>query len=197
MNNSKNLFPIEGEGDALYSAHWVTASRFRQLVVVETDGNEHENIIELITQWSLRGSFYLIAGGEWLPDRDVMYWSLRRYTVQLEEALDNPILMRPFTCYQFLDLLASADWENKPVLILDFLHLFHNPDIHVTVRYRILEQCCQHVQCLSFFHSIGITAQHLATEEYQRFFPLLASVATEIIPLEEKPVILPSQESLF
>ncbi len=186
-----------GDNQPFCAAHWVTSSHFRQLLVVETDGNEHENITELITQWSLRGSFYLIAGGEWLPDRDVMYWSLRRYTVQVEDALDNPILMRPFTCYQFLDLLVSPDWENKPVLILDFLHLFHNPDIHISVRFRILEQCCQHVQSLSFSHSIGITAPHLATEEYQRFFPLLASVATEIIPLEEKPVILSSQESLF
>lgn len=186
-----------GDNQPFYAAHWITSSRFRRLVLVETDGSEHESITELITQWSLRGSFYLIAGGEWLPDRDVMYWSLRRYTVQVGEALDNPILMRPFTCYQFLDLLVSADWENKPVLILDFLHLFYNPDIHVSVRHRILEQCCRHAQFLSLSHSIGITAPHLDTEEYQRFFPMLTAVATEIIPLEEKPIIQPSQESLF
>ncbi|MGB8983923.1 MAG: hypothetical protein WCC12_18780, partial [Anaerolineales bacterium] len=165
MNNSnaKNLSPIWGNRQPFYAAHWVTSSRFGQLVLVETVGNEHEKITELITQWSLRGSFYLLAGGEWLPDRDVMYWSLRRYTVQVEEALDNPILMRPFTCFQFLDLLASADWGKKPVLLLDFLHLFYNPDIHVPVRQHVLEQCCRHVQFLSFSHSIGITVPHRAT----------------------------------
>jgi hypothetical protein len=101
---------------------------------METAGKEHEAITELITQWALRGTFYLIPGGEWLPDHDTLRYSVHRYTVAVDETLDNLILARPSTCLQLLDLLMEADKQNKPILILDFLHHFYNSDVELSLR---------------------------------------------------------------
>ena len=165
--------------------------------MVETVGKESEVIIELITQLALRGSFNLIAGDEWLPDRDTLYRSVRRCTLAVEEVLDNPSLMRPMTCLQLLDLLMDADMQNKPTLILDFLHHFYNADVELSLRDRILEQCCQYTKRLALSNSVVVLVPRLSTNEYRRFFPLLASIANEIIPVKENPTAEAVQDLLF
>jgi len=157
----------------------------RHLLVMETAGKEHEALTELITQLALRGPFNLIAGDEWLPDRDTLHRSVRRHTLKVEETLNRPSLLRPMTCLQLLDLLTETDLQNRPTLILDFLHHFHNSDVDLALRDRTLEQCCQNVKRLSFFNSVVVRVLRRHTEEYRRFFPILASVADEIIPMAE------------
>ena len=165
--------------------------------MVETVGKESEVITELITQLALRGSFNLIAGDEWVPDRDTLYRSVRRYTLAVEEVLDNPSLMRPMTCLQLLDLLMDADMQNKPTLILDFLYHFYNADVELSLRDRILEQCCQYTKRLALSNSVVVLVPRLSTNEYRRFFPLLASIADEIIPVKENPTSEAVQDLLF
>ena len=43
------LFPVR-ENNPLYAAHWISPFQYGQLLLLETDGKERENIIELITQ---------------------------------------------------------------------------------------------------------------------------------------------------
>lgn len=188
--------PVRGN-HSFRAAHWINPRWFGHLLLVETAGQEHEAITGLITRWALHDSFYLIAGGEWLPEHDTLRRSVRRYTVAVEETLDHPILMRPFTCLQLLDLLMETDMQNKPVLILDFLHHFYNSDIELSLRHRILEKCCAYTQRLSFSNPVAVLVQRLPTEEYRCFFPILASVANEIISIEESPTTDASQDFLF
>ena len=169
----------------------------RHLLVMETAGKEHEALTELITQLALRGPFNLIAGDEWLPDRDTLYRSVRRHTLKVEETLNHPRLMRPMTCLQLLDLLTETDLQNRPTLILDFLHHFHNSDVEVSLRDRILEQCCRNAKRLSFFNSVVVRVLRRPTEEYRRFFPMLASVADEIISMAVDSPIEDAQGFLF
>ncbi len=136
MNTSSNL-PTK------YAVHWISPVQFGQLLLLETNGRERENIIELITQWVLRGSFLLIAAGDWFVDHDDVRYSVFRYTNDFDEILDRLRLVRARTCFQLLDLLMEADKENKSVLILDPLHHFYNADVELSVRERIFEQCCQ------------------------------------------------------
>jgi len=164
---------------------------------METAGKEHEALTELITQLALRVPFNLIAGDEWLPDRDTLYRSIRKYTCAVEETLNRPSLFRPMTCLQLLDLLMEADLQNRPTLILDFLHHFHNSDVELSLRDRTLQQCCQHVKRLSFSNSVVVRVLRRPTEEYRRFFPILASVADEIIRMEEDCVTEDTQGLLF
>jgi hypothetical protein len=198
MDNSfMNLFPVRGN-KSLYVAHWIRPIRFGQLIVAETDGREYGNVVELITQWVLRGTFYLIAAGEWFPDHDDVRYSVFRHTNAVNEKLKNLILARARTCMQLLDLLMEADKQNRPVLILDFLHLFYDEDVELSVRDRILDQCCQYTKWLSLSNPVAVLVPKLSSkEDFRRFFPLLAAIADEIIPVGESSKTEPSQGALF
>lgn len=166
-----------------YPAHWITSYRLGHLQIVETLGQERQTITRSIVQLALRGPYNLIAGDEWLPDRDTLYRETRRYTLRMEETLDNPKIKRPMTCLQLLDLLMEVDMENRPTLITNFLHHFYNEDVQLSLRDRILEQCCKYTKRLSLSNPVTVLVPRLSTkEEYKRFFPILASLADEIIP---------------
>ena len=180
-------------------AHWVREFQFGHLQIIETLGKEREMITEHIVQLALRGPYNLIAGDEWLPDRDTLYRSIRRYTLKIEGTLDNPSIKRPMTCFQMLDLLEEADMQNRPTLILNFLYHFYNADIELPVRDRVLSKCCKYAKRISLCNPVVVLVPRLSTEEYNRFFPVLAAIADEIIPVAECIEIKAShsQASLF
>src|SRR6266498_2180104 len=180
-----------------YGAHWLTLSKFGPLLLIETAGKETERIQELITQWVLRGSFHLIAGSNCIPDYDDLQYSVSQFTNAFNETLDNMTIGRARTCFQLLDLLREADNQNKPVLILDFLHHFYNQDLKISLRDHILEQCCQYTKRLSFCNPVVVLVPKLKTEDYNRFYPLLAGIADEILSKEEGSFAKASQGSLF
>ena len=180
-----------------YAAHWLTPYHLGQLLLVKTVNKDREEILELITQWIVRGSFYLIAAGEWLPPHDDLRYAVYKHTPAFDEVLDNLILARPFTCLQLLDLLMDADEQNKPVLILDYLHLFYNADVDLSLRYSTLEKCCQYTKRLSFSNPVIMLVPYLAVEDYRRFFPFVASVADEMIEIDKRPSPEATQDSLF
>jgi hypothetical protein len=185
------LFPLVEE------AHWLTPYRPGQLLLVKTPDRAYEAILELIVQWTLHGPFYLIAAGEWLPAHDELRYAVYRYTVAFDEVLNNLTLSRPFTCLQLLDLLMEASQQNKPILVLDFLHLFYDADVDLSLRDSTLEQCCQHTKRLSLSNLIVVLVPDLNIEEYRRFFPLIASVADEIIEAKQSSSASASQGQLF
>lgn len=198
MDNSSTHWSLPIRGSHPFrAAHWINTYQFGHLLLVETVGRENEVITELITQLALRGSFNLITGDEWVPDRDTLYRSVRRYTLSVEEVLNHPSLMRPMTCLQLLDLLMDADMQNKPTLILNFLHHFYNADVELSLRDRVLEQCCQYTKRLALSNSVVVLVPRLFTNEYRRFFPLLASIANEIIPVKQNPAAEAVQDLLF
>src|SRR6185436_9702633 len=147
--------PVE-EDISPYAAHWLKPYRLGQLLLVKTPGREREAILELISEWALRSPFYLIAAGEWLPPHDDLRYAVYRHTPAFDAILDNLILARPFTCLQLLDLLVETDGQNKPVLILDYLHLFYNADVDLSLRYSTLEKCCQYTKRLSFSNPVAV-----------------------------------------
>ena len=148
-------------------------------------------------QWTLRRPFYLIAAGEWLPEHDELRYAVFRYTVAFDEVLNNLTLSRPFTCLQLLDLLTEADRQNKPILILDFLHLFYDADVDLSLRDSTLEQCCQYAKRLSFSTPIVVLVPDLNIADYRRFFPFIASIADEIVEANQQPAVEASQGLLF
>ena len=101
------------------------------------------------------------------------------------------------TCLQLLDLFMNANMQSRPTLTLNFLHHFYNADVELSLRDRILEQCCQYTKQLSLANSVVVLVPRLFTEEYRRFFPILASIANEVISIEENIEIEASQGSLF
>lgn len=161
-------------------------ARSPRLLLIETEGRPSDGITELFATLALRGSFYAIAGGEWLPTYALVR-ALRRRTHAIREVLTRVRLARPFTCYQVLDLLTDIRPEREPVLVLDFLHHFHNPDIELSVRQRVLEQCCRRLEALSLSRPLLVFVQAVQTEEYRNFLPIVADTADEILQPDEAP----------
>jgi len=60
-----------------------------------------------------------------------------------------------------------------------------------------LEQCCQYTKRFSFSNPVAVLVPDLATEDYRRFFPLVASIADEVIESKERPSTQASQGLLF
>lgn len=170
------------------------ANRLLLAVIKERDDKA---ITELITRLALGGSFHLISCGHWLPDQDSQKRSIRRHTVAVDEALDHPILGRPATCLQLLDQLEQAGLQPYPILVLNFLHHFFDPDVDFPLRRRVLDQCCQEAKHLSSSKPVVILIQELPTEEYRQFFPLLNSIADEVMESAPESAARTSQPLLF
>jgi hypothetical protein len=167
-----------------------------RLLLIETKGRQSEGITELFAAMAMRGSFYAIAGGEWLPTYALVQ-SIRRRTPEVKEILGRVRLARPFTCYQVLDLLEDVRPEHDPILVLDLLHHFYNPDIQPAVRKRVLEQCCRHLQRLALSRSLLVFVEQMRTEEYGDFFPMVAAIADDILQTDEVPDPEDAQLALF
>ncbi len=167
-----------------------------RLRLIEIKGRQSEGITELFASMAMRGSFYAIAGGEWLPTYALVQ-SIRRRTPEVKQVLGRVRLARPFTCYQVLDLLEDVRPEPDPILVLDFLHHFYNPDIQPGVRRRVLEQCCRQLQRLSLMRPLLVFVEQLRTEEYATYFPLVAAIADDILQTDEVPDPDDGQLALF
>ncbi|MBL8049633.1 MAG: hypothetical protein JNM46_00285 [Anaerolineales bacterium] len=180
-----NLFAqsqfLNNSNQILHPIDWTRSC----LQVVKTIGEEHESITEIITQLALHGSFNIIAGDEWLPDRDTLFRSVRRYTTKVDEILDRPKTMRPMTCLQLLDLLVEVSKQNKPILILNFLYHFYNGDVDLSLRNRVIKQCCEQLKIISLSNPIVVLVPTLSIDAYHQFFPILASFADEVISIEQ------------
>jgi len=168
-----------------------------QLLVGVLWGKQQKGLTELIARFALRGHFHFVVGGEWLPDQDSLHRAIRWYTTAVEETLDHPILGRPSNCLQLRDQLMQADSQPHPILVLDFLHHFFDPDVDISLRRRVLEQCCRCVKQLSATRSVFVLVRNVDSEEYQDFFPMLADIADEIIEEKEDSRIRILQATLF
>jgi hypothetical protein len=83
------------------------------------------------------------------------------------------------------------------MLVLDFLHHFYNPDLDLSLRQRVLEECCRHLGRLSHSRQIIVLVQRLTVDEYQNFFFMIASIADEILEAEIGVSSEAVQDSLF
>jgi hypothetical protein len=157
--------------------------RSGHLLLAITEEKERKGLTELIARLALKGSFYFLAGGEWVPCQDDLRVSIGRHTRDMDAILDNPHLTRPTTCLQLVDLIAGMDGKAEPLLILDLFHLFYNPDIDILHRMRLLRQCSQHLQRIKLSRPVIIFIQQMPHHEYEMFFPIISLIANETVVL--------------
>lgn len=167
----------------------------RGLYLAITLTMETEKVTELIAGLALHAPLNIVAGSEWIPNYGVARL-LRRSVTHIEAVLGRIQLARAFTCYQLLDLLAGIRPGSTPVLVLDTLHTFYSDDIPVEVRRRILGGCGRHLQRLSLSRPVAVLAQQMPSEEYPRFYTMLAALADRVYHLETAGVAV-SQPGLF
>ena len=158
----------------------------RRLTLVVAERYERENITELMAALCLRGPLYVLAGSDWLPSYGLTRL-IRHRTHEVRQTLNHIRMARAFTCYQLLDLIANLRPDEEPLLILDFLNTFLNDDIPLPVRFRVLRQCCGHLQRLAFRKPVVIFVQGLKTENDEAFLAILTGSADEVLRIETEP----------
>ena len=158
----------------------------RRLTLVVAQRYERENITELIAALCLRGPLYVLAGSDWLPGYDLTRL-IRHRTHEVRQTLERVHMARAFTCYQLLDLIANIRPDEEPLLILDFLNTFLNDDIPLPVRFRVLRQCCGHMQRLAFRKRVVVLVQEQSVEDHAAFHNILARSADEVLRIEGEP----------
>ena len=172
-----------------------TITRSRGLTLILTADKAHAGITELIAALVLRSPLFVVAGSEWLPAYDLTR-ILRRKTLEVREILNRLYTVRASTCYRLLDSLANIPSNGEPILVLDFLHTFYDPDVRLHVRLLKLRECCRELKRLAFYRPVVVITRELPVEDYQKFSPALHSVADRIFTLE--PELEPiSQPALF
>ena len=155
----------------------------QRLSLAVTERYERQNVTELIAALCLRGPLYVLAGSDWLPSYGLARL-IRHRTHEVKQTLKQVRMARAFTCYQLLDLIANIRPDDEPLLILDFLNTFQDDDIPLPVRFRVLRQCCGHLQRLAFRKPVIVFVQGLKTEDDEAFLAILAQNADEVLRIE-------------
>jgi hypothetical protein len=164
----------------------IDMTRQRGLTLILTEDKARASITELIATVVLSSPLFIVAASEWLPAYNLTR-TLRRTTPHIKQALNNLRTARTSTCYRLLDTLINIPPNGEPILVLDFLHTFYDPDVLLRVRLYKLRECCRHLKGLAFYRPIIIMTQEIQTEDYEKFSPALRSVADRILYLEPEP----------
>lgn len=158
----------------------------RRLVLAVNAGEKREGITELIAALALRGSLYVVAGSDWLPGYSLTRL-IRHRTHEVKQTLQHVRMTRAFTCYQLFDLVADIRPDDEPLVLLDFLNTFHNDDIPLPVRFRLLRQCCGYLQRLALRKPVAVLIQERPAEDYAAFLAILAQSADDVLRVEPGP----------
>jgi hypothetical protein len=137
----------------------------------------------------------VVAASEWLPAFELTR-TLRKKTPEIKPVLDRLRTVRASTCYRLLDSLENIPSQGEPLLVLDFLHTFYDPDVPLRVRFHVLRQCCRHLGHLALYRPVIVLTQEMPVEDYEKFSPALRSVADKTLTLEPEPEQV-SQPTLF
>jgi len=164
----------------------IDMTRQRGLTLILTKDQARTSITELIATVVLSSPLFVIAASEWLPAFELTR-TLRKRTPHIKQILDRLRTARTSTCYRLLDTLVNIPPNGEPILVLDFLHTFYDPDVSLRVRLYKLRECCRHLKCLAFYRPIIVMTQEMQTEDYEKFSPALRSVADRILYLEPEP----------
>jgi len=170
-------------------------TRQRGLTLLLTTDKARTGIPELIAALILSSPLFVIAASEWLPAYELTH-TLRKKTVHVRQALNNMRTARTSTCYRLLDTLINIPPNGEPILVLDFLHTFYDPDVPLRVRLYKLRECCRHLKYLAFYRPIIVMTQELQIEDYEKFSPALLSVADKTLTLESEPEQIKQPELL-
>jgi len=152
----------------------------RRLFLIVTANRERGKLTELITGLILRSPLFIVAASEWLPAFELTRM-VRKKTRQIKQTLNGLRTARSSTCYRLLDILASLPLNGEPILVLDFLHTLYDPDVPLPDRFRVLRECCKHLQRLALHRPVIVIMQEMPVEEYEKFYSILCTIADETL----------------
>ncbi len=171
------------------------ATQKRGLALILTHDRARQQKTDLIANLILNGPLFVVSGDEWLPAFSLPRM-IRGRTTEVKAILDRLRTARASTCYRLFDSLASTASMGEPILVMDFLHTFYDPDIPLQTRFFRLRECCRELKRLAFCRPIIVTTQHMEGEDYEKLVPALQAIADRVLTLEgEREQI--SQPALF
>jgi hypothetical protein len=155
----------------------------RGLTLVLTKDRARKSKTDLIANLILNGPLFVLAGDEWLPSF-VLPRIIRGQTTAVKTIMDRLRSVRASTCYRLFDSLANTAPKGEPILVMDFLHTFYDGDIPLRVRLFKLRECCRELKRLAFYRPVIVMTQEMEAEDYEKFIPVLQSVANKTLTLE-------------
>jgi len=170
-------------------------TRWRGLTLILTADKARPGITELIAAGISRGPLLVVAASEWLPAFELTR-ILRKNTLEVRRVLEHLYTVRTSTCYRLFDSLADIPSNGGPLLVIDFLHTFYDPDIPLRVRLFTLRRCCRQLKRLALYRPVILMTQEIPVEDYEKFLPALRSVADRTFTLEAGPERI-GQPALF
>lgn len=169
--------------------------RKRGLILILTRDRAYKSKTDLIANLILKVSLFVVSGDEWLPSF-LLPRIIRRQTTEIKETMDRLRTVRAATCYRLLDSLTNIDSKGEPILVLEFLHTFYDPDIPLRVRLLKLRECCRELKRLAFYRPVIVMTQAMPVDDYEKFSPALYSIADKTLILEPELESI-SQPALF
>jgi hypothetical protein len=167
----------------------------RGLTLVLTQDSARRSKTELIASLILRGPLFVVSGDEWLPSF-ALPRILREYTMEIKEILGSLYTVRASTCYRLFDSLAGISPKGEPVLVMDFLHTFYDPDIPLRLRLFKLRESCRELKRLALYRPVIVLTQEREAEDYEKFIPALGSIADTTVILDPELELI-AQPALF
>ena len=158
-------------------------TRSHGLALILTADKARAGVTELIANLILNGPLFVVSASEWLPAYELTRL-IRKRTLEVRETLNSLYTVRASTCYRLLDSLANIPSNGEPILVIDFLHTFYNPDIPLRVRFHKLRECCRQLKRLALYRPVVVMTQELPAEEYEKFAPALYSIADKTFTIE-------------
>ncbi|MCP5097100.1 MAG: hypothetical protein GY943_16245 [Chloroflexi bacterium] len=117
--------------------------------------DEHEPLLEFVTQLALRGSVRLIVGGNRFNAHQLAR-HVRRHTVELDGILQRVQLSRPFTCYQMVTLLHSLK-ISTPLVVIDLLQTFYDDNVSEQEAIRLVDLSLKQLRWVSQHVPVFVT----------------------------------------
>ncbi|MDO8754943.1 MAG: hypothetical protein Q7J80_13685, partial [Anaerolineales bacterium] len=155
----------------------------RGLTLILTQDRALKSKTDLIAALILRGPLFVLSADEWLPSF-ALPTLIFAHTIQVKETMRGLRTVRASTCYRLLDSLSSVPARGEPMLVLDFLHTFYDPDIRLASRLMTLRGCCHHLKRIAFYRPVILMAQEMRVADYDKFLPILLSIAEKTLYLE-------------
>ena len=155
----------------------------RGLMLILTQDSARQSKTKLIASLILRGPLFVVSGDEWLP-AFALPRVLREHTTEVKEILGHLYTVRASTCYRLFDSLAGIPLKGEPVLVMDFLHTFYDPDIPLRVRLFKLRECCRELKRLAVYRPVIVVTQEREAEDYEKCIPALYAITDRTITLD-------------
>lgn len=168
-----------------------------QVLLVIAPHAAWDGMLQLAAGLAGRGSLRVLDGGNQFNAYQVAR-AARRRTAEIDTLLERIFLARAFTCYQMEALLLGTRDHPFPTLVLDFLATFHDENVPMSERRRLLAHCAGHLRRLARQAAVVVSARPAAEDQPERV-ELLTSLrrCADQVSEWQAPPASPLQPRLF